>query len=186
MKRPDLALIDPRYRKWCVVEVELAHHDIYTHVLPQIDVFCSGKYDDGHALYLAKQDLSLDLARLTQMMAGLPPDVMVVVDRPDTSWRRHLRALGALLGIVEPFRGPNDEIMFRINGDQPELPGDVLNNGAAGLSDASGRLARRPRCPLPRVTMTCSRSGTRGFQPIGGDTTSPEASCFRSIAGATS
>jgi hypothetical protein len=133
VKRPDLALIDPRYRKWCVVEIELSHHDIYTHVLPQIDVFCSGKYDDGHALYLAKQDLSLDLAKLTQMMAGLPPDVMVVVDRPDTSWKRHLRALGALLGVVEPFRGPNDEIMFRVNGDQLELPGDVLSRCSRAL-----------------------------------------------------
>ena len=42
VKRPDLALIDPRYRKWCVVEVELAHHDIYTHVLPQIDSSAAG------------------------------------------------------------------------------------------------------------------------------------------------
>jgi hypothetical protein len=132
IKRPDLALIDPHYRKWCVVEVELAHHDIFRHVLPQVDVFCTASYDESHAQYLANQDSSLDLARLTQMMAGLPPDVLVVVDRPDTGWKRHLKPIGALLSIVEPFRGPNDETMFRVNGDQPQIPSDILTRCSRG------------------------------------------------------
>jgi hypothetical protein len=132
VKRPDLALIDPHYRKWCVVEVELAYHDIFRHVLPQVDVFCAAIYDASHAQYLANQDSSLDPARLAQMMTGLPPDVMVIVDRPDTGWKRHLKPFGALLGIVEPFRGPNDEIMFRVNGDQPQIPGDVLTRCSRG------------------------------------------------------
>lgn len=125
-KRPDLALIDPKYRKWCVIEVELAHHDLYTHVLPQIEVFCSGSYGHEHAQYLKEQNDGLDLCRLIQMMNGLMPEVMVVVDRPDTNWKKPLKQAGALLGIIEPFRGPNDEILFRINGDQVELPGQTL------------------------------------------------------------
>lgn len=125
-KRPDLALIDPKYRKWCVVEVELAHHDLYAHVLPQIEVFCSGSYGNEHAQYLKGQNDRLDLLRMIQMMNGLAPEVLVVVDRPDTNWKKPLKQAGALLGIIEPFRGPNDEILFRINGDQVELPGQTL------------------------------------------------------------
>ncbi len=126
-KRPDLALIDPKYRKWCVLEVELAHHDLYGHVLPQIEVFCTGTYGDFHAQYLKGQDDRLDLSRMKQMMSGLMPDVMVVVDRPETNWRKPLKQAGALLGIIEPFRGPNDELLFRTNGDQLELPGEILS-----------------------------------------------------------
>ena len=125
-KRPDLALIDPKYRKWCVVEVELAHHNLNGHVLPQIEVFCSGSYGEAHAQHLKRQDDGLDLGRMILMMNGLLPEVLVVVDRPDTDWKKPLKQAGALLGIVEPFRGPNDEILFRINGDQPELPGQIL------------------------------------------------------------
>lgn len=127
IKRPDLALIDPRYRKWCVVEIELAHHDLHGHVLPQIDVFCSGSYGEAHAQYLKRQDDRLDLRRMIQMMNGLMPEIMVVVDRPDTNWNKPLKMAGALLGVIEPFRGPNVEILFRINGDQLELPGAVLS-----------------------------------------------------------
>lgn len=126
IKRPDLALIDPQYRKWCVVEVELAHHDLHAHVLPQIEAFCSGSYGDEHAGYLKGQDDRLDLLRMTQMMKGLRPEVLVVVDRPDTNWKKPLKQAGALLGIIEPFRGPSDEILFRINGDQVDLPGQIV------------------------------------------------------------
>jgi hypothetical protein len=126
-KRPDLALIDPKYRKWCVVEVELAHHGLESHVLPQIEVFCSGFYNETHAHHLKRQNSSLDLDRTIQMMNGLTPDVMVVVDKPDTNWRKPLRHAGALLGVIEPFRGPNNEVLFRVNGDQPELPGETLS-----------------------------------------------------------
>jgi hypothetical protein len=34
-KKPDLALIDRDYRAWWVVEVELAHHSLHHHVLPE-------------------------------------------------------------------------------------------------------------------------------------------------------
>jgi hypothetical protein len=149
VKRPDLALIDPYYRKWCVVEVELAHHDIYGHVLPQVDAFCSGIYDESHARYLVQQDPSLDIDKLTMMMAGLPPDILVVVDRPDTGWKRHLKPLGAMLGIVEPFRGPSDEIMFRVNGDQPEIPGDVLTRCSRGEMRRFWRVHSPAALPAP-------------------------------------
>ena len=126
VKQPDLALIDPNYRKWWVVEVELAHHHVITHVLPQVEAFRTGTYNAQHAQYLFARNPSLDLSKLVAMMSGEPPQILVIVDRPDTDWRRLLRARDVSLSIVEPFRGPNNELLLRVNGDQPELPGSVL------------------------------------------------------------
>jgi hypothetical protein len=132
VKQPDLALIDPRYRTWWVVEVELAHHNLFTHVLPQVDAFRSATYNEQHARYLHSMAPGLDLDKLTAMMSGAPPEVLVIVDRPDTNWRRSLKAIDVALSIVEPFRGPGEELMFRVNGDQPELPGNVLTRCSRG------------------------------------------------------
>ena len=46
VKQPDLALIDHSYRRWCVVEVELAHHNFMNHVLPQVEAFRTAAYGD--------------------------------------------------------------------------------------------------------------------------------------------
>ena len=34
-KIPDLALVDTDYREWSVVEIEMAHHSLHGHVIPQ-------------------------------------------------------------------------------------------------------------------------------------------------------
>ena len=40
--KPDLALVDRDLRLWWVVEVELAHHSLKGHVLPQVEILTSG------------------------------------------------------------------------------------------------------------------------------------------------
>lgn len=126
-KRPDLALVDRHCRQWWVVEVELAHHDLYSHVLPQVDAFRTGRYGDRHAIALATALPDLGIDRLTLMMLGVPPQVLVLVDSPNTNWYRPLREHGVGLGIVEPFRDESNHLILRLNGDQPELPGEVIS-----------------------------------------------------------
>lgn len=126
VKRPDLALIDFHYREWWVVEVELAHHSLDRHVVPQIVVFRHGRYDETHAQALAQKDPALDPARLAEMMRGQPPGVLVVVDSPSTGWGPALQAEGTELAIVEPFRDPNTQVLLRVNGYQPEPPRESL------------------------------------------------------------
>lgn len=126
-KQPDLALVDRECRRWWVVEVELAHHDLYGHVLPQVDAFRTGRYEDAHAAALATALPQLSMERLTLMMRGVPPNVLVLVDSPSTLWRQPLREHGVYLGVVEPFRDEANQLILRLNGDQPELPGEVLS-----------------------------------------------------------
>lgn len=126
-KQPDLALVDRDCRRWWVVEVELAHHDLYGHVLPQVDAFRTGRYGDRHAAALAAALPDLGTDRLKMMTRGIPPEVLVVVDSPSTEWRRPLRDHGVYLGVVEPFRDEANQLIVRLNGDQPELPGEVIS-----------------------------------------------------------
>lgn len=134
IRKPDLALIDAHYREWWVVEVELHHHDLYGHVLPQIEVFVNGNYDAAHADWLASKNASLDRERLLEMMLGVPPQVLVVVDSLTTDWAGPLAAAGAKLAIAEPFRNVDNDHMLRVNGIQPEPLGETLTRCSRHLT----------------------------------------------------
>jgi hypothetical protein len=125
-KQPDLALIDPQYRAWWVIEVELAHHSLNSHVLPQVQVFRQGKYDVGHAEALYRKAPHLDAAKLAALMIGDPPGVLVIVDSLTTGWREPLRDIGVRLAIAEPFRDLHGTVVLRLNGDQPDMPAETL------------------------------------------------------------
>lgn len=128
-KKPDLALIDRAYRQWWVVEIELAHHDLNNHVLPQVRAFATGRYDARHVAALKARHEALNRDRLQAMMMGLPPRVLVIADTPavTTRWSAALHELGVSLATVEPFRGPNNELILRLNGEVPEPPGAALS-----------------------------------------------------------
>jgi hypothetical protein len=125
-KQPDFALIDEHYRSWWVVEVELAHHSLQTHVLPQVRVFRQGTYGPRHAEALHGKAPHLDRDRLLAMMTGDPPGVLVVVDSLTTGWREPLRDAGVKLAIAEPFRNLHGTVVLRLNGDQPPSPSETL------------------------------------------------------------
>lgn len=119
-KKPDLALVDNLYRSWWVVEIELSHHNLRSHVIPQVDAFRTGAYGSAHAAALHVRAQDLDRDRLEAMIQGEPPGVLVVVDTPNATWRRALEERRVQLAIVEPFRSRGTTIAVRLNGDQPE------------------------------------------------------------------
>jgi hypothetical protein len=122
VKRPDLALIDRDYRRWWVVETEMARHDFNSHVFPQARVLAQGRYDDTHVSALLRAAAHLDPARVGAMVRGEQPRVWVVVDHPRPDWRRPLEAIGVALGVVEIFRSATNQHVFRLNGEQPQPP----------------------------------------------------------------
>lgn len=122
VKRPDLALIDRDYRRWWVVEAEMARHDFNSHVLPQARVLAYGRYNEVHVSALLRSAAMLDSERVAAMVRGEPPRVWVIVDRPQPDWERPLEAIGAALGVVEIFRSTTNQHVFRLNGHQPEPP----------------------------------------------------------------
>lgn len=125
--KADLALIERDYRQWWVVEVELAHHSLSNHVLPQIHKLATADYGPDVAMYLSSQDSSLDLSSLHAMLRGAQPQVLVIVDRLDPSWTQPLGAYGAAISIVEVFRSDRNDHVLRLNGHFPEPLGNLLS-----------------------------------------------------------
>jgi hypothetical protein len=127
-KQPDFALIDHAYRKWWVIEVELAHHPLEWHVAPQVDVLLHGTYGREHAEYLANEDSQLDVEGLRQMMRGEQPGVVVVVNEYRRDWERVLRALGAAMTVVGVYRSDKAKHVLLMEGYRPEVADDVVSS----------------------------------------------------------
>ena len=119
-KIPDLALVDFAYRFWWVVEVEMAHHSLHGHVMPQVEVFARGKYGEEHANHLASGCDDLDRASLQDMIMGAQPRVLVVVNRNVPDWIQPIHRLDAIVTVVEIFRSDRNQHILRVNGDYPE------------------------------------------------------------------
>lgn len=125
-RRPDYALIDPRYRLWYVVEVEMAHHSLEGHVIPQIEVFTDGEYGAAHADCIVRSAPDLDRSSIEEMLRGTPPHVFVIVNLPMSEWKVPLARYGVQLGVVEIFRSDRNTYALRVNGFRPELPRSAL------------------------------------------------------------
>jgi hypothetical protein len=126
-KQADVALVDHHYRTWCVVEVELAHHSLGGHVLPQMEVLVSGRYGNEHAEYLLLKKPELDRQSVLDMVRGAPPTLLVIVNLPVPEWIGPLRQLGVIVSVVELFRSDRSEHAMRLNGEQPRLPTGVIS-----------------------------------------------------------
>jgi hypothetical protein len=125
--KPDLALVDRSYRNWWVVEVELSHHSLTGHVLPQIQVFATGQYSEQHAAHIARQSAELNPSLITDMLKGQPPNVLVVVNAPRPDWAPVLKRFGALVTVFEVFRSGHGRQVFRLNGEQPLIPSEMIS-----------------------------------------------------------
>ena len=125
-KVPDLALIERRYRYWWVVEVEMAHHSLHGHVIPQIEVFARGKFGQEHYEYMVSKCNELNKNALADMIKGAQPRVLVVVNRAVPNWMEPIHRLDGLVAIVEIFRSGRNQHILRINGDYPSGSDDRI------------------------------------------------------------
>ena len=125
-KVPDLALVDHSYRFWWVVEVEMAHHSLRGHVIPQVEVFARGRNGEEHANHLASRRADLDKSALQDMVMGAQPRVAVVVNRGVPDWIEPIHKLDAILTVVEVFRSGRNQHILRVNGDYPEVAGPQI------------------------------------------------------------
>lgn len=125
-KKPDLALIDKQYRIWWVVEVELSHHSLDGHIIPQIEVFTYGDYGSAHAEALIAKGPELEPEKVIDMVRGSDPKVLVVVNETCPDWVRPLQMFGAELAVVEVFRSDTRPPMFRVNGYDVRPPATTV------------------------------------------------------------
>lgn len=147
--RADLAIISTDYRHWVVVEVELAKHDLYGHVIPQIRTLREATYNQDCVDYIQKKCPSLNPMQLRQMMLGDPPDVLVLVNKPDVEWQRELRRYGAHMMVFEIFRSLNNRHIFVIDGEPPRAAQSVLSELSFGLLPRCLTVSSPAALPVP-------------------------------------
>ena len=117
--KPDFALVDESYREWWVGEVELAHHNVDGHVIPQVRKLAQASYGEPEALALYAECPALEYPRILQMLkSGLPPRVFVVVNLPVPDWPGKFRAYDAIVAVVQIFRSVSGYVI-RFNGESP-------------------------------------------------------------------
>ena len=119
--KPDLALIDVEYRQWWVVEVEMTRHSLKGHVIPQVSTFASATYGQREASYLHNKDRSLEVDRLDDMMKGIQPQVLVIVNGPKPEWVQPLRQFNAKLVVVQVFRSERNKLLLLFDGEVPTV-----------------------------------------------------------------
>ena len=125
-RKPDYALIHKEYREWWVVEVELAHHSLRGHVIPQVKTLANAQYADAEVEYLCARNPVLDRNRLGDMCKGRQPRILVVVNAPVPTWHDALREHRAMVAICQIFRSRMNQYVLRINGEYPRPGHEVL------------------------------------------------------------
>lgn len=124
---PDLVMLDQRYRRVWVVEVELSHHPLATHVEPQVRRLVLGRYGERHVDELMRQDRALLRPALERLFCGsVQPSVLLLVDRVLPNWKLVLSPLGVTIGVVELFRSRSNREILRLNGEMPGVPSEVV------------------------------------------------------------
>lgn len=143
--KPDLALIDKSYRVWHIVEVELSTHSITRHVKPQMEKLDASRPGAEHADWLADRYSALDRSRVRRLVQDVPHGTVLLTNAATPNWDDALASLPAVRrAVVEVYRSRLNRTILRVNGSQPELPGDLVSP----LTPGSGHLANSYRVDL--------------------------------------
>jgi hypothetical protein len=122
----DFALIHHDYRRWWIVEVEMGHHSLNGHVLPQVRSLAHADYSE-QADYICEKSPLLDAERIRQMIKGEQPRVLVVVNVPVPGWSDRLQPYNAMLAIFQIFRSTQNRYVFRVNGEFPQENNEIVS-----------------------------------------------------------
>ena len=133
-RRADYALIDKCYRSWWIVEVEMAHHSLKGHVLPQVRTLSRATYGVREVRYLCSRNDALEEHKMEELSKGQPPRVLVVVNAPVQGWGEELKVFDALVAICQVFRSDRNEYLLRVNGELPKTDEEVLTTCACNLA----------------------------------------------------
>jgi hypothetical protein len=126
-KRPDLAMIRRDFKKWGIIEIELAHHNL-AHVLDQTECFANGTYNGREVALYVKEQLRkycqkiAGFDRLRTLIASELPNILVIADADDATWQTSLKNVPADLCVFEIFRSSRGHYLYRTFGGYPTVP----------------------------------------------------------------
>lgn len=123
-RRPDLALVHRRHQMWVVVEVELEHHSLEHHVLPQMQALTTGIYEVTHAEYLSKACPDIEIDRAKELVTYTSPQIATLVNSRGVKkkgWAILETDLQVKLMFLEIYRSKTDDTIFSLSGYIPHI-----------------------------------------------------------------
>ena len=126
--RADLAMISDDYRYWIVVEVEMSNHDLSRHVIPQVRTLREAEYTQDCIAYLHSKQPKLDESKLSDLLRGESPEVLVIVNKRNSDWEKELQRYGVHLMAIEIFRSELNQTIFVIDGKPPAVEQNFLSD----------------------------------------------------------
>lgn len=124
---PDLALVGHDYSDWIVIEVEMAVHSFSSHVEPQLIKLLMGDYTQAHARHLSENHEQLEYNRLSDMVKGEQPEILIVVNYPVPRWREKIDAHGGRVLVFQPFVSDRNRYSFLVDGFLPEPDSEIVS-----------------------------------------------------------
>jgi hypothetical protein len=119
--KPDFAIIDMKYRNWWVGEIEMGYHQLNQHVLPQVEKLSQGYYGSELIPDFLKQNSNLDPKKISDLLKGKQPSVILLVNTPKPEWLPFIRRFNAIMLVFQVFKSEQDHHIFRINGEYPTI-----------------------------------------------------------------
>ena len=122
---PDIAVVAKDLSCWFIIEVELSHHSLKYHVIPQVKTFIDGEYTREHASYLHSKIGAYRETDLHSLLRFKRPIILVLVDSEsviEQNWHENLFEAGVKLGILEVFFSDLDDSIVMYSGYLPEKP----------------------------------------------------------------
>ena len=130
---PDFALIAKDYTSWVIGEVELSSHNLTEHVLPQVERFVLGKYDDGSiASKLCQKYSHLDPGKVQELLRSQSPEVFLIANEFLDEWKLPLTKRGVKYISLEVYSSSHAERIIHVCGDSTNARLVKLATGKPG------------------------------------------------------
>lgn len=103
--RADMLFIPKDLSYWVIIEVELSHHSLTGHVIPQIEKLVNGVYDSEFTdLILASGDIPHPREDIDSLVKGEPPLIYVISNDYSERWMTEVKRTGATFFSIRLFK----------------------------------------------------------------------------------
>lgn len=123
-RKPDLIYINDSFTSWGIIEVELSHHSMEDHILPQIKILSMATFPSSKIPNLANQ-LGVNSKNLESLIKFEPAVNYIIIDKYVDNLKREASKYNFKVCIVEIFESFGGEIAYRINGDNFLVNADI-------------------------------------------------------------
>jgi len=130
---PDFALIAKDYKSWVIGEVELVTHNLTEHILPQMDRFHLGKYDDeAISKKLCQKYPQLDSKKVNELLKSKTPEIFLVANEYKEEWRIPLLKKDVKYISLEVYMTGHKQRVIHVCGDSTNARLIKLAEGEPG------------------------------------------------------